>query len=52
MKKALIKFYLDWTNNWLTVKEMSAHYNLTEDDCNTLIDLGRKYLHQSYTLNY
>ena len=43
MKKHLIKFYLDWTNNWLTVSKMAEHYQIEEEECSQLIDIGRKY---------
>ena len=25
-------FYLDYVNNWLTIENMSAHYNMSEED--------------------
>lgn len=28
IEKELIKFYLDWVNNFLTVSAMADHYNL------------------------
>lgn len=43
MKTALINFYLDWVNNYLTVARMLEDYELSEDDWRTLINLGRKY---------
>lgn len=42
MKQALIEFYLDWFNNYLTVDRMAEHYDIPKDDCNALIEMGRK----------
>lgn len=52
MKDQLIKFYLDYTNNYLTVTKMALDYDLTIYDCQVLINMGRQ-LHESriYWLN-
>lgn len=38
----LADFYLDWVNNYLTIAKMAADYGLEEDECQTLIEIGRK----------
>lgn len=43
MKKALIEFYLDWVNNFITMSYMADHYGITLKECHKLILLGRKY---------
>jgi hypothetical protein len=42
-KKSVISFYLEYVNNFLTVGRMAEYYEMPKDDCNYLIDLGRKY---------
>ena len=41
IKQSLIEFYLDWINNYLTIDKMASDYNLTNEQCNTLINIGR-----------
>ena len=43
MKQKLIDFYLDWVNNYLSPSTMAEHYELSEEDCDVLIDMGRVY---------
>ena len=43
MKKILADFYLDWFNNFLTFRSMASCYNITEDECRSLVDMGNKY---------
>lgn len=43
MKKQLITFYLDWSNNYLFAKNMAEDYGLTKEECQHLIEMGRKY---------
>lgn len=42
MRSNLIEFYLDWVNNWLSVKAMADHYGFTKKECQDLIEIGRK----------
>lgn len=42
-KQSLINFYLEYTNNWLTIERMSEHFEMPYDDCSYLVELGRKY---------
>ena len=35
-------FYLDWVNNYLTVKKISEDYNITEKEALSLIEYGKK----------
>jgi len=46
MKKELIKFYLSWVNDYLTVKKMAEDYGIEEQECFFLINVGRKYHEQ------
>ena len=43
MKKQLIELYLDWVNNFVSLEGFASHYELTTEEANTLIDLGRKF---------
>lgn len=45
IEKELIKFYLDWVNNFLTMSAMSDHYNLPYDVVGDCISNGRQ-LHE------
>lgn len=42
MKQALINFYLDYFNNYLTVAVLAEQYGIEKEDCQTLIHIGRK----------
>lgn len=39
---AIIKMYLDWVNNFLSLDKFAQHYDIDELDANYIIDLGRK----------
>jgi hypothetical protein len=41
MKKELIKFYLTWVNDYLTISKMAEDYNLHEYQVIELINIGR-----------
>lgn len=45
MKQQLINFYLDYVNNYLTIKKMSDDYNLAESETEILIKIGKR-LHE------
>lgn len=38
----IIKIYLDWVNNFLTLSKFAEYYNIDEIDAHYIIDLGRK----------
>jgi hypothetical protein len=42
-KQSLINFYLEYTNNWLTIERMSEYFEMPYEDCLYLVELGRKY---------
>lgn len=42
-KKSIIAFYLEFVNNFLTVKRMADYYDMPVDDCLYLIELGKRY---------
>jgi hypothetical protein len=42
MKYALIKFYLDYVNDWLTAKSYALYNQLPVDATLELINLGRE----------
>ena len=50
-RTVLQSFYLDWTNNWLTVEKMSEWYGLSEQETSTWIDLGR-IVHEEIAAEY
>jgi len=41
-KKSLIDFYLEWVNNFLTIRYMAEFYEISEEDCLYLVELGKK----------
>lgn len=43
MKKALIDFYLDYINDFLTTERMAEYYGITKTECTRLIIMGKKY---------
>lgn len=43
MKQKLIDFYLVYVNDYLTIATMAEHYNIEENECRSLIELGKKY---------
>ena len=43
IRKAMIEFYLDWSNNFLTVVRLAEHYGITQEDALIYIDRGRRY---------
>ena len=47
MKDQLIRFYLDWVNNYLTVLRLSSDTGLTVEECDTVLALGEKYHEES-----
>lgn len=55
MKQTLIDFYLDYVNNFITVKGLAAYYGLDLTDATVLIELGKKYhearLNRTYIIN-
>ena len=38
------KMYLDYKNNFLSVRKFAEHYNISETQANSIINQGRKYL--------
>jgi hypothetical protein len=42
----IIKMYLDYLNNFLTVDCFAEYYWLDNDDARIIIDMGRKYNNQ------
>jgi hypothetical protein len=44
--KKLELFYLDFFNNYLSVKKFSEFYGISEDKAVTLIDMGRVINHK------
>ena len=43
MAKQLQAFYLDWVNNYLTVDKIAEHNEITVEDAELFIELGRSY---------
>lgn len=42
-KNSLIRFYLEYVNNFLTIARMAEYYEMPKEDCKYLISLGKKY---------
>lgn len=42
MKLDLIKFYLDYLNDWLTVEAYANHWGLSIEHCSSLLAIGRQ----------
>ena len=38
----IIKIYLDWFNNFLTLEKFAEHYGIDETDAFYIIEVGRK----------
>lgn len=51
MKKELIKFYLTWVNDYLTISKMAEDYNLHDYQVIELINIGRM-LHEQEVEQY
>jgi hypothetical protein len=47
-KKSVIAFYLEYLNNFITIKRMAEYYDMPEDDCNYLVQLGKKYHNEQF----
>lgn len=43
MKQKLIDFYLDYVNNFTTVRRFADHHDMLLVDCMALISIGREY---------
>jgi len=48
MKTKLIDIYLDFLNNFLTVKGMAEHYNIDIEDLVELLQIGKKYFENNF----
>jgi hypothetical protein len=42
-KNSLIRFYLEYVNNFLTIERMAEYYEMPKEDCRYIIELGKKY---------
>ena len=40
-KKTNEEIYLEWLNDWLTIKSMADNYNIHAQDLGNIIDKGR-----------
>lgn len=47
-KKSVIDFYLEYVNNFLTTQRMADYYDMPLEDCEYLIELGRKYHNEKF----
>lgn len=43
MKEKLIKIYLEWRNDFLTIDYFAEHYGITKTEAKQLIKMGKKY---------
>ena len=42
-KQSVIAFYLEYANNFPTIERMAEYYEMPKEDCEYLVELGRKY---------
>lgn len=50
MKQALINFYLEFVNDFITVQRMAEYYGIDGKDAEALIEMGRKYHEENVEL--
>ena len=43
MRQKLKQFYLSWVNDFITMKSFAEHHDISIEDAETLISIGRKY---------
>lgn len=43
MKEYLIKFYLEFWNDFLTAEKYAEYYGITKQECIDLLKMGKKY---------
>lgn len=47
MAEQLKSFYLEWVNDYLTVERMAGDHEISVDDAELFIELGRLYHEES-----
>lgn len=40
--------YLDWVNNWASLRKFADHYGYTENEADLIIDAGRKIYNNKF----
>lgn len=45
--QSLINYYLEYLNQWLTITRMAEYYEMPYNDCEYLVQLGKKYHEQN-----
>ena len=48
IRNALIIFYLEFVNEWITYAAYAEYHNISITDCEKLLDIGRQF-HKSDT---
>ncbi len=48
-KETLQAIYLDWFNNFISVRRFAERYGISEEDADTLIDICRRAHYNSLT---
>lgn len=51
IKTALANIYLDYVNNFLTVKGMAEYYDMTEAQAVDLLRIGKEF-HEDFVKNH
>jgi hypothetical protein len=46
IKEVIIRFYVEYVNNFLTIERMAEYFEMTIEDCRYLVELGKKYHNQ------
>ena len=47
IKEPAIDFYLDWTNNYLTIEKMAADYGISPRAASVLVSVGKAFFEDS-----
>lgn len=47
MKQKIVAFYLDWVNNFISSDRLAEHYDITSEEADFLIRMGKKYHEES-----
>lgn len=42
-KSLIAQFYLEYATHWLSIEEMAKFYEMTKEDCISIVTLGKKY---------
>ena len=49
--EAIIKIYLDYYNNFLSIRRFAEHYDIEPEEAKIIISLGKKYHERKCEIN-